>query len=115
MVLDAHDPSATAQFWHAATGWTIGEADARRRHPDGTTGRQGTATRHPRRPRRQGHEEPGAPRRGAVGVDDQAAEVARLETAGATRVDMGQGPDVTWVVLADPEGNEFCVLSPRDE
>ena len=42
--------------------------------------------------------------------DDQAAEVARLEALGATRVDVGQGDDVTWVVLADPEGNEFCVL-----
>ncbi|MEJ7630552.1 MAG: VOC family protein [Nocardioidaceae bacterium] len=46
--------------------------------------------------------------------DDQAAEVARLEELGATRVDVGQGDDVRWVVLADPEGNEFCVLSPRD-
>ena len=42
--------------------------------------------------------------------EDQAAEVARIEALGATRVDIGQGPDVTWVVLADPEGNEFCVL-----
>src|SRR5438067_1992437 len=42
--------------------------------------------------------------------DDQAAEVARLESLGATRVDIGQQPDVKWVVLADPEGNEFCVL-----
>ncbi len=41
---------------------------------------------------------------------DQAAEVARLEGLGASRVDIGQGPDVTWVVMADPEGNEFCVL-----
>lgn len=46
--------------------------------------------------------------------DDQAAEVERLVDLGATRVDVGQGPEVTWVVLADPEGNEFCVLSPRD-
>ncbi|WP_461009297.1 VOC family protein [Streptomyces capparidis] len=45
--------------------------------------------------------------------DDQAAEVARLEGLGARRVDVGQGPDVTWTVLADPEGNEFCVLSPK--
>ena len=45
---------------------------------------------------------------------DQAAEVARLEKLGATRADIGQG-DVTWVVMADPEGNEFCVLSPRDD
>ena len=42
--------------------------------------------------------------------DDQAAEVARLERLGARRVDIGQGPEVTWAVLADPEGNEFCVL-----
>lgn len=41
---------------------------------------------------------------------DQAAEVARLEGLGARRPDVGQGADVTWVVMADPEGNEFCVL-----
>ncbi len=48
---------------------------------------------------------------------DQAAEVARLESLGATRVDIGQGEDKTWVVLADPDGNEFCVLrvlTPQD-
>ncbi|MGH7610406.1 MAG: VOC family protein, partial [Candidatus Dormibacteria bacterium] len=33
---------------------------------------------------------------------------------GATRADVGQGPDVTWVVLRDIEGNEFCVLSSRE-
>ena len=40
--------------------------------------------------------------------DDQDAEVTRLEELGATRVDIGQ-KDVSWVVMADPEGNEFCV------
>ncbi|MEL6981055.1 MAG: VOC family protein [Actinomycetota bacterium] len=44
--------------------------------------------------------------------DDQAVEVERLISLGATRVDVGQG-DVPWVVLADPEGNEFCVLGVR--
>lgn len=44
--------------------------------------------------------------------DDQEAEVHRLESLGARRIDIGQG-DVSWIVLADPEGNEFCVLSPR--
>jgi hypothetical protein len=44
--------------------------------------------------------------------DDQATEVERLIGLGATRVDVGQG-DVSWVVLADPEGNEFCVLGAR--
>ncbi len=40
----------------------------------------------------------------------QDQEVARLLGLGARRVDVGQGPEVTWVVLADPEDNEFCVL-----
>jgi hypothetical protein len=44
--------------------------------------------------------------------EHQEAEVARLEKLGATPVDIGQG-DVSWVVLADPEGQEFCVLSTR--
>jgi predicted enzyme related to lactoylglutathione lyase len=43
---------------------------------------------------------------------DQQAEVERLVSLGATRIDIGQG-DVSWVVMADPDGNEFCVLSPR--
>ena len=43
---------------------------------------------------------------------DQRAEVDRLTSLGATRIDIGQG-DVTWVVMADPDGNEFCVLTPR--
>jgi hypothetical protein len=42
--------------------------------------------------------------------EDQAAEGARLETLGARRVSVGQGGDVTWVVPADPEGNELCGL-----
>jgi predicted enzyme related to lactoylglutathione lyase len=44
--------------------------------------------------------------------DDQRAEVERLLSLGATRIDIGQG-DVSWVVMADPDGNEFCVLAPR--
>ena len=44
--------------------------------------------------------------------DDQQAHVERLTALGARRVDIGQGEDVTWVVMADPEGNEFCVLAP---
>ncbi len=41
---------------------------------------------------------------------DQDAEVARLEQLGARRVSVGQDQAVTWVVMADPDGNEFCVL-----
>ncbi|GAB3108171.1 hypothetical protein GCM10027055_04710 [Janibacter alkaliphilus] len=45
---------------------------------------------------------------------ERVAEIAALLERGATRVDVGQSADVTWDVLADPEGNEFCVLSTRD-
>jgi len=44
--------------------------------------------------------------------DDQDVEIQRLEELGAARVDIGQR-DVPWVVMADPEGNEFCVLRSR--
>jgi hypothetical protein len=43
---------------------------------------------------------------------DQAAEVERVKGLGATEADIGQR-DVPWVVMADPEGNEFCILTPR--
>ena len=46
---------------------------------------------------------------------DRDAEIARLEQLGARRIDVGQGEDATWTVLADPEGNEFCVLSSREQ
>ena len=49
--------------------------------------------------------------------DDQEAEVRRLESLGATRIDIGQPDDqkATWAVMADPEGNEFCLLSQRHQ
>ncbi|MDQ3455141.1 MAG: VOC family protein [Actinomycetota bacterium] len=46
--------------------------------------------------------------------DDRDAEIDRLLEIGAIRVEVEQAPDVSWTVLADPEGNEFCVLSSRD-
>ena len=45
---------------------------------------------------------------------DRDAEIERLERLGATRLEVGQPADATWTVLADPEGNEFCVLSSRE-
>ncbi|GAA3692138.1 VOC family protein [Zhihengliuella alba] len=46
--------------------------------------------------------------------DERAAEIERLVGLGASVIDVGQPADATWTVLADPEGNEFCVLSARD-
>ncbi len=45
---------------------------------------------------------------GPLAAGDQQAEVDRLVSLGATRVDIGQG-DVDWVVMADPDGHEFCL------
>lgn len=45
---------------------------------------------------------------------DREAEIERLVGLGAIRTDVGQGADVSWEVLADPDGNEFCVLSSRE-
>ena len=45
---------------------------------------------------------------------DRDAEIGRLLLLGATRIDVGQSTAATWEVLADPDGNEFCVLSSRE-
>jgi hypothetical protein len=46
-------------------------------------------------------------------VDDRDHEIKRLIGLGATRVDVGQTGNESWTVLADPEGNEFCVVRPK--
>jgi predicted enzyme related to lactoylglutathione lyase len=47
------------------------------------------------------------------GSDDREAEIERIMALGARRVDIGQTGTETWTVLADPEGNEFCILRPK--
>jgi hypothetical protein len=99
-----------ARFWGEAMDWTLHEvADdhARLRSPKGT----GPYLEFLRTPgaktaRHRAHLDL-VPCRG----DAQAAQTTRLQTLGATLVDIGQG-DVLWKVLADPEANEFCVLAP---
>jgi hypothetical protein len=46
---------------------------------------------------------------------NQPEELKRLLSLGARRRDIGQGSDVSWVVLQDPEGNEFCLLRTRKD
>jgi hypothetical protein len=48
-----------------------------------------------------------------TGADDRNAEIERLLRLGARRVNIGQTGDESWTVLADPEGNEFCVVRPK--
>ena len=111
VVVDCADPRAMARFWDQAIDWTLHEvADdyASLRSAQGV----GPYLEFVRTPdvktvKNRVHLDlrpyPG---------DDQAAEVARLRALGAIDIDLGQG-DVSWTCLADPEGNEFDVLTPR--
>ena len=109
--VDATDPSKLADFWQQALGWrrTYEEPDEVVLEPPEGSPADGVAPdllflRVP--------EDKSVKNRLHIDLrpDDQSAEVARLEGMGARRVSVGQGPESTWVVLADPEGNEFCVL-----
>ena len=109
--IDAVDPARLAAFWQQALGWrrTNAEPDEVVLEPPAGSPADGVSPdilflRVP--------EDKTVKSRMQLDLrpEDQAAEVARLEAIGATHIDIGQGQDVTRVVLADPEGNEFCVL-----
>ncbi|MGH2759909.1 MAG: VOC family protein [Actinomycetota bacterium] len=111
---DALDAASLGRFWSAATGWPIvheGEQIVYLRSPNGT-GPIITVSGPPERvapkPVKNRVHLDVAP----FSVDDHRAEVERLVSLGARPIDIGQG-DTDWAVLADPEGNEFCVLTPR--
>jgi hypothetical protein len=104
-------PTMLAAFWSAATGWPVtrgGPDYAALRSPAGRGPYLELLRTNDLKVVKNRLHLDVAPLKG----DDQAAEVERLRSLGATPADIGQG-DVPWVVLADPEGNEFCVLSPR--
>jgi hypothetical protein len=111
VVADCADPGAVAGFWQLATGWL----------PAGST-QDGVSFRSPQGVGPYVELQPSSEVKAiknrihldvAPGPgEDHAAAVSVLLEAGAVPTDVGQG-DVTWTVLADPQGNEFCVLSPR--
>ena len=109
--VDTTDPARLAPFWEAALGWrrTYDTPDEVVLEPPEGSPADGVSPdllflRVP--------EEKTTKNRLHIDLrpDDQAAEVARLEGLGARRVSVGQAADVSWVVLADPDGNELCVL-----
>jgi len=111
LCIDTTDPAKIASFWEAALGWrrTWEEDDQIVLEPPEGSREDGVA---PDLLFLQVPESKTIKNRLHLDLrpKDQAAEVARLEALGARRVDIGQSTDTTWVVLADPEGNEFCVL-----
>jgi len=111
LCIDTTDPSALATFWEEALGWrrTFDEPDEVCIEPPEGSREDGVVPdllflRVP--------ETKVVKNRLHIDLrpDDQAAEVARLEQLGAKRTDVGQRGDVTWIVMADPHGNEFCIL-----
>lgn len=108
--VDSEDPARDATFWQEALGWrrTYEEADEVVLEPPQGSLQDGVSPdilflRVPEGKwvKNRLHLD--------LRPDDQAAEVARLEGLGASRIDVGQG-EQTFVVMADPAGNEFCVL-----
>jgi predicted enzyme related to lactoylglutathione lyase len=113
IVVDSQDPKGIASFWSQVLGWPLVE------DPRGYCWLSSTG-------------QPDAPApllvfvpvpepktvKNRLHIDvnpsgaDQAEELKRLLALGARQVDIGQG-DVPWIVLADPEGNEFCLLRRR--
>ncbi|GAA2560628.1 VOC family protein [Winogradskya consettensis] len=108
VVVDAEDPARLARWWAEALGFVIvheepGEVEIRRT-PDTLPGLLFVPVPDAKTVKNRLHLD--------LRPDDQEAEVERLVDMGARPVDIGQH-DVGWVVLADPEGNEFCVLRAR--
>lgn len=108
IVIDCHDPEKLAEFWSAAIGYTnagIVEQYAMLRDPE----KKGPNLLL----QKVDEPKPGKNRMHwdwmAASKEEHAAEIERLLSLGATKVADKAEMGISWAVLADPEGNEFCV------
>jgi hypothetical protein len=108
VVVDAHDPGSLGLWWRDALGWVVVNDDPAefeiRPTADRLPGLLFASVSDPKTTKNRLHLD--------FRPDDQGAEVRRLLALGAERADVGQG-EQAWIVLVDPEGNEFCVLGSR--
>ncbi|NEW77383.1 VOC family protein [Streptomyces rhizosphaericus] len=108
VIVHSEDPVALGQWWAEALGWVVvyssDDEFEIRPAPDRVPGLDFVRINESKKAKSRLHLD--------FRPDDQDAEVARLVAHGARRVDIGQG-EQSWVVLADPEGNEFCILGQR--
>jgi predicted enzyme related to lactoylglutathione lyase len=112
LVVDSYDPPAIAEFWRQVLGWELVEDEQEDGDVEiGPPDQDGPSLLFQIVPE-------GKKVKNRIHIDvrsfdtDQGAELDRLKALGAVEVDIGQG-DESWVVLADPEGNEFCLLASR--
>jgi predicted enzyme related to lactoylglutathione lyase len=112
LCIDSHDPARLAAFWREVLDYEVSETEE-----DGSLVELKGPEAGPTLVFVKVPDEKVVKNRVHIDVSprdrDQADEVERIIQLGARRIDIGQGEDVTWVVLADPEGNEFCVLRTR--
>lgn len=112
LIVDANDPQALAGFWSQVLGWEAVERE-------GLWWLKPPVAAVPLIVFVPVPEKKSTKNRVHIDVSPtdrtRDEEVERLLALGATRADVGQGDDVSWVVLADPEGNEFCVLGSQVE
>ena len=111
IVIDAHDLAAQARFWTQVLSWKI----LSEREREVVIGTDETApvgicfmpVTNRKTVKNRLHLDL------TPGPDDRDAEIERILALGARRVDIGQSGTESWTVLADPEGNEFCILRPK--
>jgi predicted enzyme related to lactoylglutathione lyase len=111
VVIDAHDLPRLARFWAQALGWQI----LSEREREVVIGPEATApvgiclmpSPDGKVVKNRVHLDLTA------AAEERDAEIDRLIALGASRVDIGQTGSESWTVLADPEGNEFCVIRPK--
>jgi len=110
IAIDAADPRPVAEFWAAVLGWRIVEEE-----PDGVVSIAPADAAWPSIDVVPVPEPKAVKNRLHLDLradgSTMADEVERVLALGARRADVGQPADCTWTVLADPEGNEFCILS----
>jgi predicted enzyme related to lactoylglutathione lyase len=112
IIIDAHDLAGMARFWAEVLDWQI----LSEREREVVIGTEVTApigicfmpVRDTKLVKNRLHLDL------VPGSTDREAEIERVIALGARRVDIGQTGSESWTVLADPEGNEFCVLRPKE-
>ena len=111
VVVDAHDLPGLARFWAQVLGWRVLSERDREvvigPSVDSPVGICFMPVTEPKQLKNRLHLDL------TTGADDREAEVERVLRLGARRVDIGQTGEESWTVLADPEGNEFCIVRPK--